>query len=160
MDTVKLYRKRYIPNELILLEDDIILEMNENYIVTKWNVLKPRKSGFTHGYSLYCIKENFKISKFYDFNDNLIHTYCDIIETFFDCEKNEYIFNDLLADVIIKNDKSVQVLDLSELPEALEENLITIEQLKLSLITLDNLLNKIYDGKFGEYENILIKHLI
>ena len=33
---LQIYRKRLIPEECILLKDDIIVEQNEDYILTKW----------------------------------------------------------------------------------------------------------------------------
>ena len=52
MDHVKIYRKRMIPDECILLKDDIILEQTDDIIITSWNTLKPRRD-FHHGYSCY-----------------------------------------------------------------------------------------------------------
>lgn len=43
MEYLKIYRKRMIPDECILLKDDIILEKTDDIIVTKWNTLKPRR---------------------------------------------------------------------------------------------------------------------
>lgn len=43
MEHLKIYRKRMIPDECILLKDDIILEKTDDIIVTKWNTLKPRR---------------------------------------------------------------------------------------------------------------------
>ena len=62
MPNLKLFRKRIIPNECILLKDDIILSANEEFIITKWNALKPKKD-LHHGYSCFFLKEGFKISK-------------------------------------------------------------------------------------------------
>ena len=61
---LQIYRKRLIPEECILLKDDIIVEQNEDYILTKWKTLNP-KTTFSHGCSCYYLKEGFKISKFY-----------------------------------------------------------------------------------------------
>ena len=61
---MQIYRKRLIPDECILLKDDEILEIDEDYIVTKWKTLKPRRD-FSHGYSCYFLKLGFKISKFF-----------------------------------------------------------------------------------------------
>ena len=36
---LQIYRKRLIPEECILLKDDIIVEQNEDYILTKWKTL-------------------------------------------------------------------------------------------------------------------------
>ena len=58
-----LYRKRIIPDECIALKDDVILYIDDEIIVTKWNVLNPR-TDFTHGYSCYFLSKNIKVSKF------------------------------------------------------------------------------------------------
>ena len=36
MNKLSLYKKRFIPNELIHLQDDIILVLENNLIITKW----------------------------------------------------------------------------------------------------------------------------
>ena len=38
-----LYRRRIIPNECVLLKDDIILSCDDKRIVTSWNSLHPKK---------------------------------------------------------------------------------------------------------------------
>ena len=38
MGLPKIYRKRYMPNETVLLKDDEILRLDEDVLVTKWNV--------------------------------------------------------------------------------------------------------------------------
>lgn len=158
MQDLKLYRRRYIPNEKVFLEDDVVLSKTENIIVTKWNVLKPRKD-FTHGYSCYFIKEGFKVSKFFN-NDNIcVYIYCDIIETEFFENENSYVFNDLLIDVIIYENNFVKVVDISEVATALEQNIITITQAKDTLIKTDKLLNLIYNNKFDYYTNYLDKFI-
>ena len=43
MSDVKLYRKRIIPEECILLEDDEILYLDQEVIITKWNTIHPKK---------------------------------------------------------------------------------------------------------------------
>ena len=55
MDYPMLYRKRIIPNECVLLKDDLVLSWDEERIVTKWNALKPKKN-LHHGYSCYFLK--------------------------------------------------------------------------------------------------------
>ena len=106
-----LYRKRIIPDECIALKDDEILYIDEEIIVTKWSVLKPR-SDFHHGYSCYFLNKNIKVSKFMKENGDLHYWYCDIIEYTFDEKANSYTFTDLLADVIIYPDEKVKVVDL------------------------------------------------
>ena len=44
MSDVKLYRKRIIPQECILLEDDEILYLDQEVIITKWNTIHPKKT--------------------------------------------------------------------------------------------------------------------
>ena len=44
MSDVKLYRKRIIPQECILLEDDEILYLDQEVIITKWNTIHPKKN--------------------------------------------------------------------------------------------------------------------
>lgn len=78
MNELKLYRKRIIPEECILLEHDKILYQDAEVIVTKWNTIRPKKT-LHHGYSCYFLERGFKVSKFYDHEGNLISWYCDII---------------------------------------------------------------------------------
>lgn len=156
MTNPTLYRKRLIPSECILLKDDIILECTEDHIVTKWNTLRPKKN-LHHGSSVYFLKEGYKVSKFCREDDSLLYWYCDIVDYDYDADKNELLVTDLLADVVIYPDGSVRVVDLDELVEALNGNLITLEQLKSSLQKLDRLLKIIYDGRFDsllDYLNI------
>ena len=118
-----LYRKRLIPNECILLKDDIIISCDENVILTKWNTLKPKKD-LHHGYSCYFLKEGVKVSKFYREDNSLIYWYCDIVDYDLDSEKNTLVVTDLLADVIIYPDGRVKVMDLDELAVALDKEII------------------------------------
>ena len=74
-----LYRKRLIPEECILLKDDVVLYRDEDVIVTAWHSLKPRKD-LHHGYSCYYLKEGFKVSKFYQEDGSLLYWYCDIVD--------------------------------------------------------------------------------
>ncbi len=143
-----LYRKRLIPEECILLKDDIILECNEDIILTKWNALKPKKD-LHHGYSCYFLKEGYKVSKFYRADGSLLYWYCDIVDYEYDESTNKLVVVDLLTDVIIYPDRSVKVVDLDEMVTALEAGLITIEQLKHSITQLDKLLQIIYQERFS-----------
>ena len=139
MDQPILYRKRLIPEECVLLKDDIILFQDEKLIITKWNTLHPKKD-LHHGYSCYCLDKGIKISKFLDADDHLLCWYCDIITYSFDPVENAYVFTDLLADVILKPGEQIEVVDLDELADACELELITPKQLILSLRQLDELL--------------------
>ncbi len=139
MAEVKLIRKRLIPLESVELKDDRIISMEDGVIVTKWDVLKPRKD-FQKGVSCYFLKEGYKISRFMDKDDKLVYFYCDIIHTDYDKENNTYIFTDLLADVIIYPDGRVKVVDIGEIADAMEQRLISDEFVKACLRQLENLL--------------------
>lgn len=154
MDQPILYRKRLIPEECVLLKDDIILFQDEKLIITKWNTLHPKKD-LHHGYSCYCLDKGIKISKFLDADDHLLCWYCDIITYSFDPVENAYVFTDLLADVILKPGEQIEVVDLDELADACELELITPKQLILSLRQLDELLKCIQSGEFSVYQSLL-----
>lgn len=146
-DLPLLYRKRIIPEECIPLKDDKILYIDDEIIVTKWNVLKPRPD-FHHGYSCYFLNKGIKVSKFLKEDGSLHYWYCDIIEQSYDEKNNSYTFTDLLADVIIYPDGAMKVVDIDEIAVALERKLVTERELVIALRTLDSLLNLIYSGDF------------
>lgn len=146
---ITLYRKRFIPMETILLKDDNIVFQNEDVIVTKWNVLKPRED-FSKGISCYFLKEGYKISRFINKNDNIVYHYCDIIETEYIAQNNTYIFTDLLADVLIYENGFIKVVDIAEIAEALEKNILSLELAQKALYRLDALLTIIYNGTWKQ----------
>ena len=125
-----LYRRRLIPDECLHLKNDHIIHISKDIIVTKWNTIHP-KAEFSHGISMYCLN--------------------DIIDTYYNSLKDEYIFTDLLADVIIENSGFVKVVDLDELADACSNELISTSLLTASLHRLNNLLSIIYDGSFKDY---------
>ena len=147
-EDIRLYRRRFIPDEKIFLKDDDIILIDNEKVVTKWQVLTKRHD-FTHGASCYYIKEGFKVSKFLDDKDNIVCWYCDIIETLVD--DNTYTFNDLLIDVIIKPDGFVKVVDLDEIATALKDNILTKQQIITAMETAERLLSVIYSGNFAKY---------
>ena len=149
-----IYRKRMIPDECVLLKDDVILEMNEDIIITKWNTLKPRRD-FHHGYSCYYLNMGIKVSKFYREDNTLLYWYCDIVDYKYEEKDNSLIVTDLLADVVIYPDGFVKVLDVDELARALEKNICPVDLVIKGLKRLDNLLSFIYDDKF----DILTNHI-
>lgn len=151
---VKLYRKRMIPEEIIHLKDDIILHIDTNIIITKWDSLKPRKD-FSNGISAYFLEEGFKISKIFDKHQKLVYWYCDIIEYEYKESEQVYIFTDLLADVVVYPDNSLRVLDLDEIGDALESRLITKEKASKALRLCNQLLEHIYSGEFKKYQNLI-----
>ena len=129
-----LYRKRFIPNECIALKDDIILEYNDDILITKWTFLHDRCDDLSHGYSCCYLNRGFRISKFLKADGSLKCWYCDILTYEKDPEKNSLTIVDLLADVVIHPDGRVEVVDLDELSEAFEKRLIDEVLLKKSLL--------------------------
>lgn len=156
MKTLHLYRKRLIPAECILLKDDVIVESDEDVIVTKWNTLHP-KAAFSHGASCYFLKEGIKVSKFYRADNSLLYWYCDIVDYQYDSENNTLTVVDLLADVIIYPDGRVKVMDLDELAVALDKEIITTETMCTCLNRLHNLLSLIDRDKFDRLQERLNK---
>lgn len=152
-----LYRKRIIPEEMILLKDDEILHLDSRIIVTKWDSLKPRKD-FSNGISAYFLEDGFKVSKIFNKHNKLIYWYCDIIETEYNAQTNTYIFTDLLADVVVYPDDTLHVLDLDEIGDALEKGLIHEATAIKALRLCDRLLNTIYEGSFKKYTNIIDRY--
>jgi predicted RNA-binding protein associated with RNAse of E/G family len=147
MSSPNLYRRRFIPNELVELKDDIILFHEDNLIITKWVTLHPRRD-IARGISAYYIDKGFKVSKIYDKNNHIVYWYCDILQTKKDTNKNTVIFEDLLIDVILYEDGSVHIMDLDELSDALDLQLISKAEATHALRTLDSLLKIIYQGSF------------
>ena len=154
MNEPKLYRKRIIPEEIVLLDKDVILYSDESRIVTKWDTIKPKKI-LHHGCSCYFLEEGFKVSKFYREDGSLIYWYCDIISYTHDEENNTYVFTDLLADVLVYEDGQVQVVDVGEIADALTAGTLTVEQMIPALRSLDKLLGTIYSGHFSEIQMMI-----
>ncbi len=145
-----------IPDECILLKDDIILEQTDDIIITSWNTLKPRRD-FHHGYSCYFLKHGYKVSKFYREDNTLLYWYCDIVDYAYQQSNNALIVTDLLADVVIYPDGYIKVLDLSELAVAIEQALCEPRVITQALRKLDALLNLIYDDKFDTLSSYIDK---
>ena len=59
MNNLQLFRRRLIPDECILLKDDVIVSQSDDYIITTWTTLNPKIS-FHHGCSCYFLKEGLK----------------------------------------------------------------------------------------------------
>ncbi len=146
-----LYRKRLIPQECVLLKDDRLLYRDDQIIVTGWNTLKPRKD-LHHGFSCYYLQEGIKVSRFYKEDNSLLYWYCDIVDYDYDVKTDTYIITDLLVDVIVYPDGFVKVVDIDELVAAQETGLLTEDMLKKSLLTLNRLLQIIYDGGFHQLQ--------
>jgi len=149
-----LYRKRLIPNECILLKDDVILSCGEDIILTKWNTLKP-KNDLHHGFSCYLLKDHLKISKFCRADGSFLFWYCDIVDYAADTAVGTLTSIDLCVDVVVHPDGRVRVLDLDELAQARREKLLDDDLLDLALCTTNTLLQRIYHGAFGAYTDLI-----
>ena len=156
MTPLQIYRKRLIPDECILLKDDIIMEQNEDIILTKWKTLNP-KTTCSHGCSCYFLHDGIKVSKFYRHDGSLLYWYCDVVSYDYDTESNSLTVTDLLADVIVHPDGTVQVVDLDEVAEAFEKGLLTSGQMSACLRQLNQLLSYIYRDKFDRLQTHLEK---
>lgn len=151
MNISRLYRCRLIPAERILLKDDVIVEQNDEFVITRWNTLRPKPS-FSHGCSCYFLQEGIKVSKIYREDDTLVYWYCDIVDFSYDEAEGSLTVTDLLADVIVYPEGHVEVMDLDELAEAMERGLITKEQTTSCLRNLNHLLSMIYHDKFDRLQ--------
>lgn len=153
-DTIKLYRKRIIPEECLLLKGDKIERANDEVIVTSWTTINPKKE-FSHGCSCYFLKQGFKVSKFYRHDNTLLYWYCDIVDYDFDEAQNSLTVTDLLADVILYPEGRMKVVDLDEMADALEKGLISQELLSTALRRLNDLLTIIYRDRFDRLQSPL-----
>jgi len=142
-----IYRKRYIPDETVDISGDELIHRSDELLITRWNAIKPR-ADFARGISFTFLKDGFKISRYYDHDGKFLYWYCDIIEVQYNQEEDSYTLVDLLLDVKVMADGTLQVLDAGELAEALEENLINLDQACQGLKTMDQLLNLVYAGEF------------
>ena len=149
MTTPTLYRKRLIPNECILLKDDIIREVTDDHILTRWNTLKPKKI-LHHGESCYYLNKGVKVSRFYTADNFLICWYCDVVSYEWNEDRSSLITTDLLLDILVYPDKSFKILDMDELAQAHAEGLLSDELMRCSLFTANRLLNDIYDDTFHD----------
>ena len=149
MDKIRLFRRRFMPDEITELKDDTILMANDDVIVTKWNVLKPRNDIST-GISAYFLKKGIKVSKVFDPNGSLVYYYCDIIETLHENGNDKYTFNDLLIDVLVYPDGHVEVVDMDEFADIMENGTLSNEIIAKALRTTDYLLKLIYSGNFSD----------
>lgn len=138
-----LFRKRIIPDECVRLKDDQILYVDDDIIVTGWKALHP-KPDLSSGYSCYYLRRGFKISKFLNAAGELLYWYCDIVDYGPGIEDGRLVSTDLLADVIIRPDGSIRVVDLDELSDAFDRGLIDDAMIKTALNHLAGLLNTLY----------------
>ncbi len=155
---MNLYRKRLIPKELIALDDDTIVYVDNQQMITRWNSIKPRKD-IAYGCSAYLFDKGYKISKVFDHNNQLVYWYCDIINHSYDVSHNSLIVTDLLIDIVVMTDGSVKILDLDELAEALKQGLLSTQEACQALEKSNSLLRDIYEGRFKEYQTLVEKYV-
>lgn len=148
MKQVRLFRRRFLPDEVIELKDDKILSISENVLITSWDVLKPRND-ISNGISAYFIDLGIKVSKVFNASGQLVYWYCDIVEPQINEEEDTYIFHDLLIDVLVYPDGHVKVVDLDEFADVMEQNIINQSLSIKALRRTDHLLQVIYSGHFA-----------
>ena len=146
---MKIYRKRYIPNEIVDISGDKVEFVSEDLLITSWLPIHPRND-VAFGMSYTYLKKGWKISKFYDKDKNFLYWYCDIIDA--QIKDEEYILVDLLVDIKVYPDGRYEILDEEELDEALNQGLITKEQKEEALNKLNALLETIKKGEFPPRE--------
>lgn len=146
---MKIYRKRYIPNEIIDISKDKVEYVDDELLVTSWLPIHSRND-VAFGISYAYLKKGWKISKFYDKDKNFLYWYCDIIDA--QIKDEEYTLIDLLVDVKVYPDGKYEILDEEELDEALKQKLITKKQKEEALNKLNALLEIIKHGEFPPKE--------
>lgn len=148
---MKIYRKRYVPDEIIDISGDEVVYRDENKLITKWQPIKPRDD-IGSGTSCVYFNKGYKISKFFNKDGSFKFWYCDIITHEYYKDEDKYIIIDLLLDVIVYEDGHYEILDEEELEDALKEGIIT-EEIKIEAKQkLNSLLEIIKDGRFCELD--------
>ena len=143
----KIFRKRYIPLEIVDISSDEVIYRDEGELITRWNVIKPRKD-FSNGVSYTFLKDGFKVGRFYDDQGKFLYWYCDIIDVVYEEEYDRYTLVDLLIDIKIMPDGKIRLLDADELADAAQKGLINLEEVCRALKKMDNLLKMIYSQDF------------
>ncbi len=158
--SIRLFRKRHIPEECFELKKDRVLYVDRNCLVTSWDAIKPR-GDFASGISLFLFDKKWKITRVAKADGSLYHWYCDIMNVHISHDENTstYLMEDLLIDIVIEADGSVHVLDLDEAAEAFTKGLITGEDLTMALNAADALLRVIREDKFSEYQAVIETYL-
>ena len=105
------------------------------------------------------MKEGYKVSKFLAEDDSLVYWYCDIVTYLWDRAQNTLTVVDLLADVIVKPDGKMNVIDIDELCEAKEKLLINEQQFFICVKQLGALIKLIQDGNFNTLTDILMSKI-
>lgn len=140
-----LYRRRYIPNELTHLKDDVVISWDSETIVTKWKTIRPR-SDFDNGVSSYLLKRGMKVNRFMK-GEELFLNYIDIGEFEYNGD-GSIIFHDLLVDVVVETDGRIRVLDFDQLATALKDGVISVGQACAAMNITASLLEALYSDNF------------
>ena len=148
---MKIYRKRYIPDEIVDISSDELIYRDDKKLITKWLPIKPREK-IAYGESCVYFDKGWKISKFYRKDGSFKFWYCDIISYEYDEKEDTLILIDLLLDVIVHIDGTYEILDEDELEEALKNGIITNEIASDAREKLNNLLKLIESGEFDTIE--------
>lgn len=148
---MKIFRKRYVPNEIVDISGDEVIYRDSERLMTRWKPIKPRED-FSRGESCVYFKHGWKVSKFFNKDGNLKYWYCDIIDFEYQEEDDKYIIIDLLLDVIVYEDGHYEVLDEQELEDALNAGIITKEIAEEAKQKLNKLLEFIKENRFKELE--------
>lgn len=148
---MKIYRKRYVPNEIVDISGDEVVYRDSEKLITKWKPIKPRED-FGSGESCVYFKHGWKVSKFFNTDGSLKYWYCDIINYEYYESEDKYIINDLLLDVIVYEDEHYEILDEQELEEALKDGIVTKEIAEEARMKLENLIRVIEANKFKEFK--------
>ena len=91
--------------------------------------------------------ELFWLTAMYDDKMNLIELYFDITDSnHFDDTNNPY-FYDMFLDIVVTNDGKIHILDEDELQEALNNNIITLEQYNKARNTMKDLYTYLQKNK-------------
>lgn len=149
-----LYRKRYIPDETIRLDNDEILKYEDNLLITRWDTISAHKD-FVGGVSAFFFDNGWKVSKFLDAKGEVCFWYCDIVEIIKNEEENSITCVDLLFDIIVYPNGYFKVVDCDEAADALEQGLITKEQLLKALRSMNELLSLIYNDRFDRLQSVV-----
>ncbi len=62
---MKMFRRRFIPDEIVDISSDKLIKIKPNYLITEWIPINPRED-FKSGYSYAFFEYGFKISRFLD----------------------------------------------------------------------------------------------
>ncbi len=154
ISNIVLYRRRFIPNELVRLDDDEILKYEDNLMITRWKTISTH-TAFVSGVSAFFFDKGWKVSKFLDANGNICYWYCDMVDIEKDEDKGTLTCIDLLFDIVVFPDGSIRVMDSDEAADAFEQGLITQAQLLKGLRSMNELLNVIYNDRFDRLQAVV-----